>query len=147
MKIDGLWSAGNYASFEESFAAFMENNLGFFYYMNIEYDEIELFKWKVEDSEAISINGIAVYSFEDEILSKIDNSQLTSLKNIKFRKYKKVIFNGKEIDVLEFSQPLVSGVMEFGLEGKNVLNSHTYRRVVDLIGEKLPKEFRELYLQ
>ena len=105
MDIKGLWSAGiiYYGSFEESYVAFMENNLGFFYYMNIEYDEIELFKWKVEASEAISINGIAVYSFEDESLKEIDKSTVTNLKSIKFRKYKKVIFNNKEIDVLEFS--------------------------------------------
>lgn len=36
--------------------------------------------------------------------------------------------------------------MEFGLEEKDVLSSHVYKRVLELIGEKLPEEFRELYL-
>lgn len=33
--------------------------------------------------------------------------------------------------------------MEFGLEELDVLNSHTYKRLVELIGEKLPEEFKD----
>lgn len=144
LDIEGLWSAGifYYTTFEESFVAFMNNNLGFFFYMNLDYDEIELFKWKAEDCETISINGIGSYSFEDETLEEIDKNTVTNLKNIKFRKCKRVTFYDKEIHSLEFSQPLVSGDLEFGLEEKDVLSSHIYKRAIELIGENLPEEFK-----
>lgn len=148
LDIEGLWSAGilHYATFEESFVAFMNNNLGFFYYMNLEYDEIELFKWKAEDCETMSIDGIASYSFEDDILKEIDKSAVTKFKNIKFRKFKRVVFTDKEIHLLEFSQPLLLDDLEFGLEEKDVLSSHIYKRAIELIGENLPEEFkREVY--
>lgn len=144
MEITGLWSVGSiyYGSFEESFVAFMENNLGFIYYMNIQYDEIELFKWKIDDFEALSINGIEVYSFQDEALKEVNKNNITKLKNLKVKKYKKTAFNNKEIEVLEFSQPLVLEDMEFGLEEKNVISSHTYKRLIQLIGDKLPEEYK-----
>ncbi|CUU48373.1 hypothetical protein [Clostridium beijerinckii] len=144
MEITGLWSVGSiyYGSFEESYVGFMENNLGFIYYMNIEYDEIELFKWKIDNSKALSINGIEVYSFEDEVLKEANKNNVTNLKNLKVKKYKKTAFNNKEIEVLEFSKPLVLEDMEFGLEEKDVINSHIYKRLIQLIGDKLPEEYK-----
>ncbi|WP_026886029.1 hypothetical protein [Clostridium beijerinckii] len=144
MEITGLWSVGSiyYGSFEESYVGFMENNLGFIYYMNIEYDEIELFKWEIDNSKALSINGIEVYSFEDEVLKEVNKNNVTNLKNLKVKKYKKTAFNNKEIEVLEFSKPLVLEDMEFGLEEKNVISSHIYKRLIQLIGDKLPEEYK-----
>ncbi|WP_017210631.1 hypothetical protein [Clostridium beijerinckii] len=144
MEITGLWSVGSiyYGSFEESYVGFMKNNLGFIYYMNIEYDEIELFKWKIDNSKALSINGIEVYSFEDEVLKEANKNNVTNLKNLKVKKYKKTAFNNKEIEVLEFSKPLVLEDMEFGLEEKGVINSHIYKRLIQLIGDKLPEEYK-----
>lgn len=143
MKIKGLWSSGifYYDTFEDSFVGFIENNLGFFYYMNVYYDDIELFKWNQVDTDTINIEGIVRYIFEDEIFKEIDKNTLKILNNITIRQYKKMAFN-KEIDTLEFSKPVILEDKEFGLNEKDILNNHIYKRAIKLIGERLPKEFQ-----
>lgn len=143
MKIKGLWSSGifYYDTFEDSFVGFIENNLGFFYYMNVYYDDIELFKWNQVDTDTINIEGIVRYIFEDEVFKEINKNTSKILNNIIIRQYKKVTFN-KEIDILEFSKPVMLEDKEFGLNEKDILNSNVYKRAIKLIGQRLPKEFQ-----
>ncbi|WP_169735815.1 hypothetical protein [Clostridium lundense] len=88
----------------------------------------------------MKIKGIVRYIFQNEVFKEIDKNTLTILNNIKIREYKKMAFN-KEIDTLEFSRPVILEDREFGLNGKDILNSHIYKRAIKLIGQRLPKEF------
>jgi hypothetical protein len=143
LNLEGLWASGifYYDAFEETVIGFSNKGLGFIHYMRPFSDHIELFKWKFNTQENISLTVNKTFTFYNNELSESDESD-TVFEDIKVIKFDKDTFTGEIIEAIEFSKPLFLNDTVYGLFDKDI--SKSLNRIKMLLGSNLPIQFNSL---
>jgi len=128
-----LWTLGSlYHTFSENTnLAFYDDGTGFIHWYQLN-ETFECFEWTVSKGR-LRVKGTKHYYFEDEKLKEVCAAMLGE-KEVRVWKTMRKDLAGKEIDALEFSEPLDMTCEEFfGFVGKDLENFDYYQKIRDVI--------------
>jgi hypothetical protein len=128
----GIWSAGifYYDCMEDTILCFSEDGTGFLNYMRPYYEDIQLFKWEVDENRFVNIKVHSNYIISEDEISCTSMNLVFSKLEISFTKGFSLTKN--EIDVIELSCE-IGCENRFGINERNLEDSKYYKRIMNLI--------------